>query len=241
MDDFRGDPFEWLCADVFALVLSLLDVVSLARSVSICTKWKSVDESDILWATHCLELLRDKFTVRTTSMHQIEPRITAYCLSLEEGRRVNSSTLVTIFISRTRSHSLKTQIYNGTDDTNHGRRSVLIHLEFLVQEGNRKNDTLAEKNLLQEAGNHWVKCDGYVSSDPDDPLSGVHERRWNFTKMYEERSVMACVRLNEWPPLQVSRTSCWGWRMENFMVVYETSYPRESSQPAVAVDDQRKF
>lgn len=28
MEDFCGDPFEWLCVDVFALVLSLLDIAS---------------------------------------------------------------------------------------------------------------------------------------------------------------------------------------------------------------------
>eukprot|EP00253_Pinus_taeda_P016975 PITA_16975 len=213
-DDFRGDPFEWLCVDVFALVLSLLDVESLARSVSVSSKWKSVAESDILWAKHCRELWKDKVTVRATSLHQIEPRITAYCLSLEEGCRI-----------RITADDLCSYTWN-----------------FWYK---------------REAGNYWVNCDpywrglhpmrryfhrdGYVSADPDDPLWGGHECRWNFTKMHKERSVMVCVRINEWPPLNVSRTSCWGWRMENFMVVYQTSHPHESSEPGAAVDDRMKF
>jgi hypothetical protein len=79
--------------------------------------------------------------------------------------------------------------------------------------------------------------DGYVSADPDDPLLGGHECCWNFAKLpapqvrenHEEKSLTTvCVRINQWPPLKVSRTSCWGWRMENFMVVYQTSQPNES-------------
>lgn len=214
MDDFRVDPFEWLCIDVFAVVLSLLDVASLARSVSVSRKWKSVAESDILWEKHCRELWKDKFIVRTSSLHQIEPRITAYRLSLEEGRRIR----ITV------------------DDL------CSYSWNFWYK---------------MEAGSYWVNSDpywhglhpmrryfhrdGYVSADPDDPLWGGHECCWNFTKMHRDKSLMLHVRINQWPPLRVSRTSCWGWRMENFMVVYQTSHPHETSRPGANFHNRTKF
>jgi hypothetical protein len=212
MDEFRGDPLERLCKDVFAKLLSLLDAASLARSVSVSRKWKLVAESDILWEKHCLQLWKDKCIVRTRSLHHIKPSIRAYCLSLEEGHR-----------TRIRIDDLCSCSWN-----------------FWYK---------------MEAGSYWVNCDpcwrglqpvrryfhrdGYVSADPDDPLWGGHECRWHFTKVpaprvhekHEEKSLCTVsVRINHWPPLRISRTSCWGWRMENFMVVYETSHPNESCQ-----------
>jgi len=214
MDELRGDPFERLCEDVFAVVLSLLDVASLARSVAVSSKWKSVAESDIFWEKHCRELWKDKFTVRTRSLHQIKPSIRAYCLSVEESRRIR----ITV------------------DDL------CSYSWNFWYK---------------REAGNYWVNYDpywrglhpmrryfhrdGYVSADPDDPLWGGHECQWNFTEMHEEMPLMVCVRINQWPPLKVSRTCCWGWRMENFMVVYQTSHPNESCRAGATVDDRTKF
>ena len=81
MHDFRCDPLELLGKDVFSVVLSLLDVASLARCVVVSRKWKCVAESDIFWEKHCEQLWKDKFTVRIRSVHQIEPSIRAYCLS----------------------------------------------------------------------------------------------------------------------------------------------------------------
>lgn len=214
MDDLRGDPFELLCEDVFTVVLSLLDVASLARSVSVCSKWKSIAESDFLWEKHCWQLWKDKFTERTRSLNPIEPSITAYYLSIEESRRIR------ITVDDLCSHSWN----------------------FWYK---------------REAGNYWVNSDpywrglnpmrryfhrdGYISADPDDPLWGGHECRWNFTEMQDENSLMVSVRINKWPPLKISRTSCWEWRMENFMVVYQTSHPNECCRPGATVDDQMRF
>jgi len=114
MDEFHGDPLEWICKDLFAKVLSLLDAASLARSVSVSRKWKFVAESHRTWENHCLKLWKDKCIVRTRSLHEIKSSIRAYCLSLEEGRRCYGTVIA---------------------DKNHDRWSVLILVEFLVQNG----------------------------------------------------------------------------------------------------------
>lgn len=232
MEEFRCDPLEWFSKDIFGKVLSLLDAASLARCISVCSQWKFVAGSDILWKNHCVQLWKDKFIMRTRSVHQIKPsNRSLYCLSLKEGHR----TRITI------------------DD--------LCSYSWYFW-------------YKMEAGNYWMDCDpywrglhpmrryfhkdGYVSADPNDPLWGGHECRWNFTQMpgctpqvrekQEEKSPSrvcekqeeksrsrVCVRINKWPPLKVSRTSCWGWRLENFMVVYQTSHPNECCRPGATV------
>eukprot|EP01018_Ginkgo_biloba_P009711 Gb_34887 [translate_table: standard] len=69
------------------------------------------------------------------------------------------------------------------------------------------------------AMHRYFHMDGSVSADPEDPIWGGHECSWTLSK----RNKHASVRINHWPPLVTTRTSSWGWRLENCWVIYQST------------------
>eukprot|EP01018_Ginkgo_biloba_P012484 Gb_24934 [translate_table: standard] len=83
---------------------------------------------------------------------------------------------------------------------------------------------IKEDDLCSYAWNFW---DEHVSADEDDLLWGGHECHWHFTETIDvneevNNSSATCIQINHWPPLKITHTPSWGWRMENFMCVYAT-------------------
>ena len=78
---------------------------------------------------------------------------------------------------------------------------------------------------------HFRK-NGTISNPLPDSSFGEQRRTWRFINRKEGRRGHF-VRVNQWPALEVSRRSDWGWRMENQWVVYESTMRKLSDQVEV--------
>jgi hypothetical protein len=66
--------------------------------------------------------------------------------------------------------------------------------------------------------------DGYHSADPHDAVWGGHECEYTIvTSFFGDRKIKNhYVRINQWPPMKVSRKEDWSWELSNHLYRYNS-------------------
>ncbi|XP_057772309.1 uncharacterized protein LOC130991882 isoform X3 [Salvia miltiorrhiza] len=93
------DPLLVFGSEIMTIILSKLDVRSLAEARLVSRGWQAVASSDRIWAPKCQELWLDKAHIPRVSMAEGLPKIVATLLSIRDGKRV-SLTSSSPYLSR---------------------------------------------------------------------------------------------------------------------------------------------
>ncbi|XP_057772308.1 uncharacterized protein LOC130991882 isoform X2 [Salvia miltiorrhiza] len=82
------DPLLVFGSEIMTIILSKLDVRSLAEARLVSRGWQAVASSDRIWAPKCQELWLDKAHIPRVSMAEGLPKIVATLLSIRDGKRL---------------------------------------------------------------------------------------------------------------------------------------------------------
>ncbi|KAJ4803237.1 F-box domain containing protein [Rhynchospora pubera] len=200
-DDEVGDPLSVVGPEILEKILNFLDARSVARCIAVSHGWQTVAISDRLWAPRqCSELWADKAHIPRCSQVRGISRLTAYSLSVMDGKRVRITREdLCDHVWEYRFKSTAPEYWRNLDPT---------------------------WKLTGPPMRRYFHQDGTLTADPGDTVWGGHECSYSIITSFvgDGRIREHYVRINRWAPMTVSRLEDWSWMMSND-IYYYTSVP----------------
>lgn len=191
------DPLAALGHDLLVQIMSFLEPEMLCSCQLVCKAWMPVAVEPKLWRQQCQILWADKIYIADKVLRSKSWK-QAYVTSIADSTRC------------------------------HITEDELCSFPWTFR-------------FKSTAGTYWTHCDpswnksgapmyrffhhdGSITPNDGDPYWGNHESRWAFRTSRLGRTG-PYVQVNHWPSMEISRTSNWGWEMQNLWVVYQADLP----------------
>ncbi|KAM0915811.1 hypothetical protein ACQ4PT_010570 [Festuca glaucescens] len=195
----RGsDPVEALGEGVMGLVMELLDARSVARCTAVSRAWYGVAADNRLWAPKCAELMAGKAHIPRLTMIRTASKLSTYSMAIMDGKRNR------------------------------------ITKEDLCDHAWEYCFTIAAPEYWRNLDPSWKHTgppmrryfhqDGYHSAEPHDAVWGGHECEYTIMTSFVGDGKIRdhYVRINQWPPMKVSRKDDWSWELSNHLYRYNS-------------------